>query len=141
MIGDLKILVCGVGGQGVLTLSKILAVALHKHGLNVVVGETLGMSQRGGSVHSYVKASKSSPLSPVMVKNEANVLIGLELTEAARALSLLKEAAAEYGNYTVKDALVIVSTKMNVNKNFARKIISDLVSYGFIEVNKGYVIV
>ena len=58
-----------------------------------------------------------------------------------RALSLLKEAAVEYGNYTVKDAVVIVSARMNVNKNFARKIISDLVSYGFIEVNKGYVIV
>jgi len=58
-----------------------------------------------------------------------------------KALSLLKETAAEYGNYTVRDAVVIVSTRMNVNKNFARKIISDLISYGFIETSKGYIIV
>jgi len=58
-----------------------------------------------------------------------------------KALSILKEAAAEYGNYTTKDAITIVSANMGISRNFARKILADLTSYGFIEINKGYIIV
>ncbi len=57
-----------------------------------------------------------------------------------KALSILKEAAAEYGEYTVKDAIVIISSRIGVSKSFARRILNDLVSYGFVEINRGQVI-
>ncbi len=57
-----------------------------------------------------------------------------------KALSILKEAAAEYGEYNVKDAVVIISSRMGVNKSFARRILNDLVSYGFVEISKGQVV-
>lgn len=108
MIEEFRILICGVGGQGVLTLSRVVAVALHKHGCNVVVGETLGMAQRGGSVHSYVKASKSSILSPVMSVKEANVVIGLELTEVGRALPLIGKNAHVFLNDAIVHPVTVV---------------------------------
>lgn len=85
----LNVAIASVGGQGGLTLSRVLAVAAVYDGLSVRTGETLGMAQRFGSVVSYVRFG-DSPLSPTFSEGEADYLIGLELTEALRALKLLK---------------------------------------------------
>ncbi|MEN2974322.1 MAG: indolepyruvate oxidoreductase subunit beta [Candidatus Caldarchaeales archaeon] len=83
-ISEYSIVIAGVGGQGGLTLSRIIATAAAYSGLNVRTGETLGMAQRGGSVQSYVKIGRRV-YSPLIKKGSADALIGLEPLEAARA--------------------------------------------------------
>ncbi len=85
----MNIAIASVGGQGGLTLSRVLAVAAVLDGYSVRTGETLGMAQRFGSVVSYVRVGRRV-LSPVFAEGEADFLLGLEVIEAARALGLLK---------------------------------------------------
>ena len=84
MVKEFNLLISAVGGQGGLTLSRVIASAAVKMGLKVRVGETLGMSQRGGAVVSFVRMGEDvySPLIPV---GEADILIGMEPIEALRA--------------------------------------------------------
>ncbi|MEM1583646.1 MAG: indolepyruvate oxidoreductase subunit beta [Nitrososphaerota archaeon] len=85
MMNEYSIVIAGVGGQGGLTLSRIIATAATLSGLSVKTGETLGMAQRGGSVQSYIKIGKKVR-SPLIRKDSADALIGLEPLEAVRAL-------------------------------------------------------
>ncbi|MCS7373573.1 MAG: indolepyruvate oxidoreductase subunit beta [archaeon GB-1867-097] len=85
MIEEFNLLVCGVGGQGVLTLSRIIALSALKSNFKVRVGETLGMSQRGGIVNSFVRFGKNV-LSPLFEKGMADAVIALDYVEAARSL-------------------------------------------------------
>jgi indolepyruvate ferredoxin oxidoreductase beta subunit len=88
----MDILLTGVGGQGVVLASKILAACAMERGLPVRSAETIGMAQRGGSVTSHVRigAHIASPLIP---KAHADVLIGFEPAEAARCTIYLKPSA------------------------------------------------
>jgi len=79
-----NILIAGVGGQGGLSLSRIIAVAAVRSGYRARTGETLGMAQRGGSVFSYVRFGEDV-MSPLIEEGGADVLLGLEPLEAARA--------------------------------------------------------
>lgn len=84
-----NILLCGVGGQGTVLASKLIAAAAMEKGLEVKTAETIGMSQRGGCVVSHVRLGKDiySPLIPL---GEADVIIAFEPAEAARCLKYLK---------------------------------------------------
>ena len=85
-----NIMIVGVGGQGTLLASRILGNTLIAQGYDVKVSEVHGMSQRGGSVVTYVKyADKVS--SPIIDKGEADVILAFELLEAYRALPYLKK--------------------------------------------------
>ncbi len=86
MCDEYSIVIAGVGGQGGLTLSRVIATAANLSGLRVKTGETLGMAQRGGSVQSYVKIGKVIR-SPMIKRKTANALIGLEPLEAVRAIN------------------------------------------------------
>jgi len=88
LVGEFNIVVTGVGGQGVLTLSRVIAVWALKSGYKVRVGETLGMAQRGGIVQSYVRLG-SDVESPLIEVGGADVLIALDYIEALRALGFL----------------------------------------------------
>jgi len=84
-----NVMIVGVGGQGSLLASKLLGHLLLKQGYDVKVSEVHGMSQRGGSVVTYVRyGSKVS--SPVIDVGEADYIVSFELLEAARWLSYLK---------------------------------------------------
>jgi indolepyruvate ferredoxin oxidoreductase beta subunit len=83
MIDEFNVVACGVGGQGVLTLSRILASAAVKLGYSVRVGETLGMSQRGGIVQSFIRFG-SKVLSPLIPIGGADVIVSLDYIEALR---------------------------------------------------------
>lgn len=85
MYGEYSIVIAGVGGQGGLTLSRVIATAAALSGLSVKTGETLGMAQRGGSVQSYVKLGRNIR-SPMIKRKNADALIGLEPLEAVRAI-------------------------------------------------------
>ena len=94
-----NIMIVGVGGQGTLLASKMLGYVLLQQGYDVKVSEVHGMSQRGGSVVTYVRYGKKV-YSPVIYKGEADVIISFEKLEAARWLEFLK-----------KDGTIITNTQ------------------------------
>jgi indolepyruvate ferredoxin oxidoreductase beta subunit len=82
-------MIVGVGGQGTLLASRILGNAVIRMGYDVKVSEVHGMSQRGGSVVTYVKYGEKV-YSPVIDNGEADIVLAFELLEAYRALPALK---------------------------------------------------
>ena len=86
---NLDIMIVGVGGQGSLLASKLLGKLLGNEGYDVKVSEVHGMSQRGGSVVSYVRAG-DKVYSPIIDKGEADFIVSFEKLEAARYASYLK---------------------------------------------------
>jgi len=88
-----NILIAGVGGQGVLLTSKIIAEAALLAGLDVKQSEVHGMAQRGGSVLSQVRLG-ARVFSPIVSEGDADLLIGFEPLETARYLHFLREGGA-----------------------------------------------
>ena len=86
---NVNIMIVGVGGQGTLLASRILGNAILSLGYDVKVSEVHGMSQRGGSVVTYVKYGEKV-YSPVIDKGEADIILAFEQLEALRALPYLK---------------------------------------------------
>lgn len=82
----LNIIICGVGGQGNILASQIVANAGIKQGLKVSIGETYGASQRGGSVMSHIRFARSFHPGPLIPKGEADLIVGFEPLEALRVL-------------------------------------------------------
>ena len=85
-----NIMIVGVGGQGTLLASRILGNAVISEGYDVKVSEVHGISQRGGSVVTYVKYG-DKVFSPIIDRGEADMILAFEKLEAARALPYLKE--------------------------------------------------
>lgn len=94
-----SVMIVGVGGQGSLLASRILGHVFMAQGFEVKVSEVHGMSQRGGSVVTYIKYG-DQVFSPIVEKGEADYLLSFEQLEAARWLSYLK-----------KDGTMILSTQ------------------------------
>jgi indolepyruvate ferredoxin oxidoreductase beta subunit len=92
-----NILLVGVGGQGILLASEILAEACMLAGYDVKKSEIHGMSQRGGSVVSHVRFGREV-FSPVVPEGEGDILFGFELLETYRYLPLLRPGAAVVAN-------------------------------------------
>ncbi len=87
-----NIVLCGIGGQGTVLASKLLAAAGMKKGLRVQSAETIGMAQRGGSVFSHLRmgAADEEISSPMIALGTADILIGFEPGETVRLLPYLK---------------------------------------------------
>lgn len=90
---------CGVGGQGTVLASKLIAFAAMEKGNDVRTSETIGMAQRGGCVVSHVRTGENIS-SPTIPKGKADVLIAFEPAEAVRCFSYIKD-----------DGVVIVNKK------------------------------
>ena len=84
-----NIMIVGVGGQGTLLASKLLGKVLLDQGYDVKVSEVHGMSQRGGSVVTYVRYG-DKVYSPVIDKGEADIIVSFEKLESARWIEFLK---------------------------------------------------
>lgn len=82
------ILICGVGGQGTVLASKLIAAAAMEEGHTVHSAETIGMAQRGGSVTSHVRIGEA--FSPLIPKGGCDVILAFEPAEAVRNLAYLK---------------------------------------------------
>ena len=110
----LNLIVTGVGGQGNVLISQILGQALLQKGFKVAVGETFGLSQRGGSVQSHIRVSTEKIYGPLIPEGRAHVILGLEPMETLRILP-------EYGG---EDVQVVVNSRhippLNVNSGEAR---------------------
>lgn len=103
-----NIIIVGVGGQGSLLASKTLGSLLLAQGFDVKVSEVHGMSQRGGSVVTYVRyGSKVS--SPVIDRGEADYIVSFELLEAARWLPYLKEDGQIVTNIQQIDPMPVIT--------------------------------
>ena len=100
MIREHNILIASVGGQGGITLSRIIARAAMKMGYRVIVGETLGMAQRGGPVQSHVRIG-SQVYGPLIPEGRCHILIALEPVEALRAARYLSPESTILLNETV----------------------------------------
>lgn len=85
-----NIVLCGVGGQGTVLASKLIAAAAMKKGISVMSAETIGMAQRGGSVFSHIRLGEHLH-SPMIAKGTADIIIGFEPAEAVRMLPYLKD--------------------------------------------------
>ena len=97
----LNLIVCGVGGQGNVLMSRFLARAFVKKGYQVAIGETFGASQRGGAVMSHLRISRKRLYSPLIPEGDGHIVVGLEPMETIRILG-------RYGN---PDILVITNTR------------------------------
>lgn len=87
-----SIVIAGVGGQGTLLASKILAAAAGARGLFVRTSETIGMAQRGGCVSSHLRID-AKELSPIIPEHHADILLAFEPAEAVRMLPKMKASA------------------------------------------------
>jgi indolepyruvate ferredoxin oxidoreductase beta subunit len=84
-----NILVCGIGGQGVMTAAEILAQTAIAKGYDVKKSEVAGMAQRGGVVTSHVRFGKKV-WSPVITPGTADILVGFEVAEGSRWADMLR---------------------------------------------------
>ena len=103
-----SIMIVGVGGQGSLLASKLLGRAAMDKGYDVKVSEVHGMSQRGGSVVTYVKFGDKVN-SPILDKGEADYIISFELLEAARYVQFLKPGGQIVTNSQQIDPMPVIA--------------------------------
>ncbi len=84
-----NILLCGVGGQGIVLTSKLIAAASMAKNIPVMSAETIGMAQKGGSVFSFLRTGENI-YCPMFPEGTADLIIGFEPAEAVRMLPYLK---------------------------------------------------
>ncbi len=103
-----SIMIVGVGGQGSLLASNLLGHLFTEEGYDVKVSEVHGMSQRGGSVVTYVKFDKNKVYSPIISAGEADYIISFEKLEAARYASYLKKGGKIIVNTQQMDPMPVI---------------------------------
>lgn len=98
------IILCGVGGQGILSVATIIGEAATKAGINLKQAEVHGMSQRGGDVQSNLRLSTEQIYSDLIPQGACDVIISMEPMEALRYLP-----------YLAKDGVIVTNSKPFVN--------------------------
>lgn len=116
-----SVMIVGVGGQGSLLASRLLGNVILSKGYDVKVSEVHGMSQRGGSVVTYVKYG-DSVASPVIEKGEADVIISFEQLEAARWLPYLKKGGKVITSLQKLDPMPVITGAAVYPENIIEKI-------------------
>ena len=99
-----NIIIAGVGGQGILTIARVLSLAAIDKGLHVKQAEVHGMSQRGGAVYSHLRISDREIFSDLIPSGQADLILAIEPLEALRYAAMLR-----------KDGIVVASTNAEVN--------------------------
>ena len=117
----LNIVIVGVGGQGTLLASRILGNAVISEGYDVKVSEVHGMSQRGGSVVTYVRYG-DKVYSPIIDKGEADFILSFELLEAARAAEYLRPGGTIITNTQQINPMPVITGAMNYPENILEKL-------------------
>ena len=120
-MNSINILIVGVGGQGTLLASKLMGKIFIDSGFDVKVSEVHGMSQRGGSVLTYVRAGEKV-YSPVIDKGEADVIISFEALESARWLPYLKKGGVVISNTAQIDPMPVIMGNAEYPENILGKI-------------------
>lgn len=107
-MGTTSVMIVGVGGQGSLLASKLLGRLLVNEGYDVKVSEVHGMSQRGGSVVTYVRFGEKV-YSPVISKGEADFIVSFEKLEGARYVDCLKKGGKIIVNSQEIDPMPVIT--------------------------------
>lgn len=132
-----NIMIVGVGGQGTLLASRILGNLCISEGYDVKVSEVHGMSQRGGSVVTYVKYGEKV-YSPIIDKGEADIVLAFELLEAYRALPFVKDGGKMILNSQKIDPMPVITGAAeyptDIEKKLSEKI--DLISVDALSLAK-----
>ena len=115
-----NVMIVGVGGQGSLLASKLLGRLLLDAGYDVKVSEVHGMSQRGGSVVTYVRYGEKV-YSPVIDEGQADYIVSFELLEAARWLSYLKPEGQIVTNIQQIDPMPVITGAAQYPDNLVEK--------------------
>lgn len=115
-----NIMIVGVGGQGSLLASKLLGHLLLTQGYDVKVSEVHGMSQRGGSVVTYVRFGEKV-YSPIIDKGEADFIVSFEKLEAARWVEYLKEGGRIVVNTQQIDPMPVITGNAQYPENLIEK--------------------
>lgn len=116
-----NILIVGVGGQGTLLASKLMGKCFMEKGFDVKVSEVHGMSQRGGSVVTYVRYGEKV-YSPVIEKGEADIIISFEQLESARWLPYLKKGGVLISSTQRIDPMPVIMGKAAYPEEILSKI-------------------
>lgn len=116
-----NIMIVGVGGQGTLLASKLLGRLLLSKDYDVKVSEVHGMSQRGGSVVTYVRYGDRVN-SPIIDKGEADVIVSFELLEAARWTEYLREGGTIVTNIQQTNPMPVITGAAVYPENLCDKI-------------------
>lgn len=103
-----KIMIVGVGGQGTLLASRVIGNTVTAEGYDVKVSEVHGMSQRGGSVVTYVKYG-DKVYSPIVAEGEADIILAFESLEALRWVHYLKEGGQLIVNTQEIDPMPVIT--------------------------------
>ena len=116
-----NIMIVGVGGQGTLLASKMLGYVLMHQGYDVKVSEVHGMSQRGGSVVTYVRFGKKV-YSPVIDKGEADYILSFEKLEAERWIEYLKIGGQIITNTQEVDPMPVITGAAEYPADIVKKL-------------------
>ena len=95
-IEELRVVIAGIGGQGVIFTTRLLTLTAIRLGLPAIAAESHGMSQRGGSVVSHLRVGGIQ--SPLIRRGTADVVLGLDKNEALRSLAFLKANGVAFMN-------------------------------------------
>ena len=115
-----NVMIVGVGGQGSLLASKLLGYLLLNEGYDVKVSEVHGMSQRGGSVVTYVRFGEKV-YSPVIDKGEADFIVSFEKLEPARYVEYLKKGGRIVVNTQEIDPMPVITGAASYPENLIDK--------------------
>lgn len=134
----LNIMIVGVGGQGSLLASRMIGTAALKKSYDVKVSEVHGMSQRGGSVVTYVKLGEKVN-SPLIEKGEADIIISFEMLEALRWADYLNKEGKIIVNDQRINPMPVITGKEKYPENTLDKIKSvcnNVISINALEIAK-----
>ena len=116
-----NIMIVGVGGQGTLLTSRVLGGITIESGYDVKLSEVHGMSQRGGSVVTYVKYG-DKVYSPIIGKGEADIILAFEMLEAYRAMPYLKKGGVMIANTQCIDPMPVITGAAKYPENIKDKL-------------------
>ena len=126
MVETYQMVICGVGGQGILTISDIITIATQAKGLHILGSEVHGMAQKGGSVVTNLKIGKelNAPTIPI---GTGEMLVGLEQNETLRYIKYLKPGGTVITSETVlfpitwkKDKAAADNARKNIKANLGK---------------------
>ena len=116
-----KLMIVGVGGQGTLLASKIVGKLLLGKGFDVKVSEVHGMSQRGGSVVTYVSWGEKV-YAPIVDRGEADYILAFEMLEAARYTEFLKPGGKLIANIQQTNPMPVITGAMEYPEDLQGKL-------------------
>jgi len=137
-MSNLNVMMVGVGGQGTLLASRVLGNVALRNDFDVKVSEVHGMSQRGGSVVTYVKMGEKV-YSPLIEKHEADVIMAFETLEALRWADFLKTGGTMLVNDQRIDPMPVITGAAKYPEGIIEKLMfhdSEIVSVDALEIAK-----